>query len=439
MNLTIADLRDLPLACALVDAQDNVIAQTPEWQGDGLWAASYPVRRNRLVVSTEPAAHVSLDTLEFLLHELDAAAGELTRPTALLVRMLAGSLRLVAGRRMDSCAPVPSAEVIDCARAGISARTGLAVLTGPAEGVTGLGLEAIALILVQLAVNAERHGKASSVTLTSEPGAFHVAWRGEAPAGRLATSRRRVLRERWGLGFARIAADALGAVVHMPHRRGDGLVVATVETGVGRLSLPLAAVRDGSILRATRAWDEETGLTPGTPVATAPFLAEAARIAADNPDALVRSGAATSRAARGLVWLAVPPDDIIDRARDVLDGLGHERVLTDAVGEPRRSRISGAAMLLGSIVGTPVQRVPASSWVRRMRELAGPFSLPMPVPDYEGVGAVDPSLCALLASEIGEAFEVDGDALWLRLRAERLTETLAAQMAMEGGRRIRLG
>src|SRR5207253_2904310 len=124
------------------------------------------------------------------------------------------------------------------------------------------------------------------------------------------------------------------------------------------------------------------------------------------------------------------------RARDVLDGLAHERALTDGLGEAGRARISALGHLLGLVLGRPIQRVPAPAWVRRMRELAGPFRLDMPIPDFDGLGAADPSVCAVLAAEVGEAFEVDGDALWLRVRPSAARDPLLAPLAGQDRRRV---
>ncbi|MBV8526902.1 MAG: hypothetical protein JOZ75_01155, partial [Candidatus Dormibacteraeota bacterium] len=236
MNLTLADLRALPLAGALQSPAGYVIAATPEWQGDGPGSASYPVRRNRLVVCVEPAAPRCLALLERLLSELDAAVGDTIPPQSLRVRMLAASLRLVAGRSVDHATRRSSQDVLELALAGISARTTLRVGVDDCDDFAVSAVEAAALILVQLAANAERHGGARAVRITTAPNAFNVVWHGAAPHGRPATARRRDDRERWGMGFARIAADAIGAVVQPPYDAGDGTVVSTLELGVGRLA-----------------------------------------------------------------------------------------------------------------------------------------------------------------------------------------------------------
>jgi len=437
VNLGLADLRALPLASALIDARGDVVVCTPEWRGAGPGSAAYPVRRSRLVVCVEPAAHSCAALLERLLYELDAAAVSTDAPRSLRLRMLAASLRLVAGRSVTGEAGT-SADVLQLAAAGIEARTALRLHVERGDPFAVRAPEAAALILVQLAVNAERHEGVDAVTLAQGSSAVHVRWRGVARSANVTTARRHSERDRWGIGFARIAADAIGAVVHPPFADGHASTTATLELGVGRLALPLAAVRDGRVLRATRAWDEETGLHPGFDVSTDVRAGVALRAAADAAGAVASSGGWSARLADGLIWIAIPPDDVADRARDVIDGLAHERALTDGVAEPRRARIGALGHLLGLVLGRPIQRVSAPAWVRRMRELAGPFRLDMSIPDFAGVGATDPSVCALLAAEVGERFEVDGDALWLTVRPWAARDPLIAPLAGTDRSRVAL-
>jgi hypothetical protein len=200
VNLTLAEIAELPLAAALVDAAGAVVARTPEWDGPGPGAVSYPVRSVRLVVRTEPASAQCDELLRRLLDTIDSAATALTGTQAQRVRMLAGSLRLVAGREPGGWGTTD--DVIDMARAGITARTGLSVevAAGPARPV--LGPEIAALVLVQLAVNAERHDAAPSVRLEVDRTTFRVVWRHAGAAPRITTARRRAERDRWGLGCA---------------------------------------------------------------------------------------------------------------------------------------------------------------------------------------------------------------------------------------------
>ncbi|HEX6539792.1 MAG TPA: hypothetical protein VF155_11495 [Candidatus Dormibacteraeota bacterium] len=438
MNLTLSDLRALPLASALMARDGDVIAHTPEWQGGGVGSASYPVRRNRLVVCVEPAAPACTALLDRLLCELDSAAMEAQPRRSQQVRMLASSLRLVAGRCVADDDVMQSLDVLELARAGIEARTSLHVTMAAGAGYAVRGGEAAALVLVQFAVNAERHADVHDIELSATTGGLGVHWRGEHSA-RVTTARRREDRRRWGLGFARIAADAMGGTVHPPAPGNDGRQAAVLEVDVPRLALPLAAVRDQRVLRATRSWDDEIGALPGTMVLANQQVLDAVAGATREPGSIARAGSLAARSTGLLVWLAVPPDDVADRARDVVDGLTHEQALVDGVAEPRRSRISALAQLLACALGSPLQRVPAAAWTRRMRALAGPFGLQIPVPDLGGPGAAEPAVAALLAAEAGDRFDVEGESLWLRLRAGGGNNPLVHPLVSPGAHRIRLG
>jgi hypothetical protein len=98
VNLSLAEITELPLAAALADTLGDVIARTPEWDGPGPGAVSYPVRSVRLVVRTQPASALCDQLLTLLLDSIDRAARSLSGTQAQRVRMLGCSLRLVAGR-----------------------------------------------------------------------------------------------------------------------------------------------------------------------------------------------------------------------------------------------------------------------------------------------------------------------------------------------------
>jgi hypothetical protein len=435
VNLSLAEIAELPFAAALIDAAGDVIARTPEWDGPGPGAVSFPVRSVRLVVRTEPASAHCDELLTRLLDAVDRAAVGLSGSQAQRVRMLGGSLRLVAGREPGGWGTTD--DVIDLARAGITARTGLRVdvVPGPARPV--LGPEAAALVLVQLAVNAERHDAASAVRLEVDRTTFRVVWRHSGPAPRVTTARRRADRDRWGLGFARIAADAIGGTVYPPRATGDGSLAAILELGIRRLALPLAAVLDGRVCRATRSWDEETGLTPGCVAAAGSRLQAIAAAAGSAPGQIVVGGGLSARAGLRALWVSVPPDDSAVRAREVVAGLAHERALSDHIDEPGRSTIGGLALLLGTLLGEPMPRVPIAAWTRRMRELAPGFGIDA-LPDFDGVGAIDPQVVGVLARS-GEGFEIDGDRLWLRIRNSCRNDAAVRVLLRSGENRIPLG
>ena len=436
MNLGLAEIPELPVAAALVDSAGEIVARTPEWDGAGIGAVAYPVRNTRLVVRTLPASPDCDVLLSRLLDAIDRAAAGLHGTQAQRVRMLSGSLRLVAGR--DAAGQGTTGEVLDLARAGITARTALSVAAGPGSSGTVPAPEVVALVLVQLAVNAERHDAAEAILLEVDRTTFRVIWQRAGSPPDVSTSRRRAERERWGLGFARIAADAVGGTVYPPRSNGDGTVAATFELGLRRLALPVAAVRDGRVARATRSWDEETAQLPGSTVDPGSRLEALLTAAAGRPGSIVHDTGWSARAGSRAIWVAVPPDDATTRARDVVAGLTHERALSERIDEPLRSTIGALALLLATILGDPMPRVPITAWVRRMTELGPAFGIEHPIPSFDGVGAIDPQVVCLLAQS-ATGFEVDGDRLWLRVRPESREDPAVRVLLRPGENRIPLG
>jgi hypothetical protein len=435
MQFTVDDLQHLPLAAAFADA-DGVVAATPEWKGFTVACVSYPVRRKRLVVATRPASDISASVLRELLHTLGSAPVP-DESIESRVRMLTEALRLLAGA---DCAETGTAEdVLKLARAGITARTALHVdseSSEPGRSVTAPAV--IALVLVQLAANAETHAEATAVRVMHRGDTFAVTWQGARTSGHLTTSRRHADRTRWGMGFARIAADALGAVVYAPYARCDGVVESTVELGAGRLALPLAALRSGRISRSTRGWDEETAMLPGALVSDSPRLTALVRAARRGRGEITTVEGWTSRAVNGTTWIAVPPDDATERLQDILDGLVHERALMDGLPEATYSRVRGLALVLGATLGRAVPRVPAAAWRRRMRQLVHTLELPIVVPEFDGLGAMDPDVVGLLASRGLRAFNVEGDTMTLGVNGSARNDAVVQSMFDSEEQAIRL-
>src|SRR5207237_1338989 len=125
----------------------------------------------------------------------------------------------------------------------------------------------IALALVQLAANAAAHELADAagsrrvdaVSLRAAPGpTFYVEWRSERPAGAVvATARHQARRLRWGWGYVRMAADALGGVAVPPGPTGEELEGACFSIGSRMLTVPLACFVSGALTRRTQAWEQE--------------------------------------------------------------------------------------------------------------------------------------------------------------------------------------
>jgi len=160
--------------------------------------------------------------------------------------------------------------------------------------------------------------------------------------------------------------------------------------------------------------------------------------AAGRSGAIVHDGGWSARAGSRATWVAVPPDDAAVRARDVVAGLSHERALSDRIGEPLRATIGALALLLATLLGDPMPRVPIAAWMRRMTELRPAFGIEQPVPRFDDVGAIDPQVACLLAAS-GAGFEVDGDRLWLRVRPECRQDPAVRVLLRPGESRIPLG
>ncbi len=109
------------------------------------------------------------------------------------------------------------------------------------------------------------------------------------------------------------------------------------------------------------------------------------------PGRIVVDAGFSARAGAGALWVAVPPDDSAVRAREVVTGLIHERALSEHIDEPARSSIGGLALLLATLLGEPMPRVPIAAWTRRMHELAAAFGIGGGIPDFDGVGRDRPA------------------------------------------------
>jgi hypothetical protein len=414
VNLTIAEIRELPLPAALLDHDGEVIAATPEWGGAGPGTVIFALRQTCLAVAVVPADPAAAVLLDGLLAAMEATADVLESTQRLRITMLAASLRLVAGRQVTTVGT--SHDVIDLAVAGISARTALEVHVDGRPAFPVRAPEVAALALVQLAVNAERHTRTTSVTLVQDGEVFHLVWPGAAGPGTFATARNRRDRQRWGLGFCRIAADTLGGAIYPPADRGDGTVGATLELGLQDLTLPVAAIRGYRVVKATRTWDEETGCLPGAGVEPGSRLAACLDAASSSPGRAVNCDGWAARQVRERSWVAIPPDDVLERARDVLDGIGHERALWDGIAPPLQARVFALTALLAARLGSPLPRVPAGIWNQRMSALAAALRLPMDVPRLTALGGIDPRVAAYLAAELGSEMVAEGDDLLLRIR-----------------------
>lgn len=402
MRLTTNELPELPLAAAWLRDDGTEIARTPEWTGGGADTAQYRCGPMRLVVETREHQPAIAVLSHMVLRELDTLMRRASLELADVRRALCASLRLVMGA--PDLTSRSTADVLATAAAAANEENVSVAVIPPAKDYGVVGGDTVALVLKQLATNARRHDDAEDLRLSADAhGAFRLAWRGKGARGPIETSRHPDQRQRWGLGLVRLAADALGASV-VPARQVDGGTAEAVFTPSAadcRFTLPLAAISDsGTVERATRAWDEETELTPGAPLNGQ--LEALWRRARAHAGSCVADGPFIARTGRHRTWLALTPRSTRDHARDLIAGIAHERAL---VGEGLdATRLVGTAAALNCLLG-----VPAELWMRHAVEEALPgacavFGAPMVRIDGDGRSAPPPELLAFLSEQSGGGY-----------------------------------
>jgi hypothetical protein len=414
VRLEPTEVPGLPLPAALVDGEGGTIAATPEWAGRCPGTLSYQAGAGHLLVAPD-APTPELDALMGrLLDELAAAAADLTGDAALQTSVLAAGLALVAGRPAGAEPPGTAEDVVALTAAAVRARTqDLAVqVVGPLPRATVPAPAAIALALVQLAVNAQQHEEAERVFLRVGPGpTFSVEWPGTTHTTTGVNSHRHALRrERWGWGYVRMVADALGGAALPPGPAGHGLTGACLGLGSARLGLPLACVRDGRVERATQAWDEDPGMpAQGHPV-DGP-LAALVGAAAQQPGLIAYRDLHRARLRRDRTWTVLAPESGSTRARDLLRGLHHERALWSAP-EPHATRVSALTTLLQVAMGEPWPSAPPSVYREGLPAACAALGVPAPDP-LDVVAPPDPRAVALLLADTGGRLVRRGDEVWL--------------------------
>jgi hypothetical protein len=263
----------------------------------------------------------------------------------------------------------------------------------------------VALALKQLATNAQRHGSATALTLHVDDGpTFRLRWRGVPPAQPIATSRHPGRRARWGTGFTRLAADAVGAAIYDPVAvDGDTLEVTfAIQPGDRQLRLPLALVDESDVVvRATRSWDEETHALPGQRL-NDPATILAVRRAAAYPGHTAAAGPFAARTSPPGTWIALMPADVRAQALDLVAGIAHEHDLL-RVPEPHRSEALGLAAVIRSALGQTPEPWDPHAVVGPFRTAAlalgvAPDALVIP---SNAPCAPDPLLAAFLLAELG--------------------------------------
>ncbi len=414
MRLEPGELPCLPLPAALLDGDGACIAATPEWAGPCPGTLTYLVGAAHLLVAPDTPAPELDRLMERLLHEVGAAAAALAGDAALQATVLAAGLALVAGRPVAAAPAGTAEEVVALTAAAIRARTQdlLIQVEGPLPRMAVPAPAAVAMALVQLAVNAQQHEDAGRVLLRAGPGpSFSVEWPGEdRPTGGARSPRHTLRRTRWGWGYLRMVADALGGVALPPGPAGPGLRGACLGLGPPRLGLPLACVGEGRVERSTEAWDDEGGM-PAQGEEVTGQLASLVAAAAEQPGRIVYQGLHRGRRCRQRTWVVLAPESGSSRVRDLLRGLHHERSLWSAP-EPQATRVSAVTTLLEVALGDPWPSVPPSVYREWLPAACAALGVAAPGP-VDVVAPPDPRVVAFLLAEAGGRLIQRGDEVWL--------------------------
>ncbi|HEY4027014.1 MAG TPA: hypothetical protein VGO86_11340 [Candidatus Dormibacteraeota bacterium] len=414
MRLEPNEVTGLPLPAALVDAGGAAMAATPEWAGPCPGTLSYHAGIGHLLVAPDAPAPELDAMMGRLLDEIAEAAGGLPGEAGLQASVLAAGLGLVAGRPAGAAPTGTACDVVALTGAAVRARTqGLAVhVAGPLPDVAVAAPAAIALALVQLAVNAQQHEDARRVVLrVSEGPTFSVEWPGgRRAAGQVRSHRHALRRPGWGWGYVQMVADALGGVALPPGPAGAGMDGACLGLGSARLGLPLACVRDGRVERATLAWEQDAGMPAQGEPAGGP-LAALVDAAAELPSRIVYRDLHRARLWRGRTWVALAPESGSSRARDLLRGLHHERALWSAP-EPHATRVSALTTLLEVAMGEPWPSAPPAVYSDVLPAACAALSVDLPEP-VDALRPPDPRVVAFLLAEAGGRLVHHRDEVWL--------------------------
>jgi hypothetical protein len=430
VRLSAADIAALPIPVALFDRDGALLASSAEWAGGGPGTVVYRLPAASLAVGCDEQDADIAELLTELVSAMRNGARACGGAQQLRLGALASSVALVAG--IPDLHGGSTGDVLDNLAALLSTVSAHGVTIG--EHIPGAVPDAptLALALLQLVINARRHDDAIEVTIDIDPGpAFRVRWHGVLPPQGVSTARHQADRDRWGLGFVRLAMDALGGVYLAPASDRVGQVTAILSVDPSpRLQLPLAAIRNGVVDAASPAWDEETQLPPGSrlPERWGRLVDAASR----SPGAIQRARTARARAAEGTVWIAIPPEGTADRARDVIRGLEHERDLLDAP-QPFATLIEGLAGVIALLLGDHAHRVSPVAFDEGYPSAAAALAAP-PFPGrFTAAAAPNPALVAVLVSRFAANLSVSDDQLAIQVGDNHRGDAVARRLGDDRG------
>lgn len=466
MKLTPATVTALPLAAAIVDADNIVLTHTPEWRGPGLGTASYLVGTNSLLVTpVDQSAHLS-PLVDELILAMKAAPAEADDEFKDRLLVNASAFDIIFGRRPRDIGTVGHVVRFLRSMSPLHPGTELVVrpgTVGPDAPVRSPG--AVAMALHQIIRNASVHGNTGMVSLgvsTHGEGSviFSLDWASTKPfpTHPIKTSRavsRRVgssssdglqSHQGWGLGYVAVAADALGAIQTPGFPGQDGLWHATFEFGVPRFMLPVASFQDWRVVDTTPGWEGERGCPQrGEPLGLE--LEGVIRDAKAAPGQIVARGNWLGRHVLGAnkTYVALPPDGMVQRAQDIILGCTHEQA-TWQVREPIGTNLTALLVLIGRAAGLPPEKwlaVPGGSngiprWQDTFTAAATVLGLAAVAPDVH-MPCLDARAAAYLYWRFGEGWgwrEAAGmpdRLLTLRIRPEFASHPMLPALGIENG------
>ena len=425
MRLSAADVAALPLPVALFDRDGALLASSAEWAGGGPGTVVYRLPTASLAVGCdEQDADIGALVTE-LVTAMREGAQACEGAQQLRLGALASSVALVAG--IPDLHGGSTGDVLDNLTALLTTVSAHGVRINTHTSGSVPDAPVLALALLQLVINARRHDDATEVTIDIDAGpAFRVRWHGELPPQGVSTARHQADRDRWGLGFVRLAMDALGGVYLSPASHGVGQLTAVLAVDPSpRLQLPLAAIRKGIVDAASPAWDEETQLPPGSRLPER--CSRLVDASSKSPGVVQRARTARARAVEGTVWIAIPPEGTADRARDVIRGLEHERDLLNAP-QPFATLIEGLAGVIALLLGDHPHRVTPAAFDERYPSAARAVAAP-PFPGrFTGPAAPSPALIAVIASRVAAKLSMRDDRLAIQASEQHRGDSIIRRL-----------
>lgn len=433
MRLDPTEFPFIPLPAAMFAHDGTLLAATPEWKGMRPGSISYLTGFGHIVVSGEEVS-TDLDSLmSRLLAAIRASIWAMDTLSALRASVLAASLELVAGRPIAKEDVGTSDEALIAAQSAIEARVnGIQVLTVPLTPPVDVRAPAlVALAMTQFAVNANKHESATQVRLRVAPGpSFFVEWASmDAASADIDSSRHHDRRGGWGWGFIQLAADALGATAIPPGPLGRGIKGACFSLGAPRIALPLAYVADGIVRRCTTSWDQDRRLPSfGAPANALVEKAVAAAVA--KPGEIVDIDIYRARQIGEATWICLPPEAGLERIRDVLHGLSHERTLFRAPA-PHNTIVDALVDLVGiAALDQPWPHVPLSIWTSGFEASRAALGLPVQ-PEIDCMVFPDPRITAYLLSTLDGKLLQRGENVFVAVGQTRRADPLCRLLHMD--------